>query len=288
LDRFSGEVFFITGLSGAGKSQTLNFLEDLGFYCVDNLPPALLEKFINLISHSGIKNRKIALGVDTRSKEFFSDFLNALSELRVKKVTFSILFLDAKDEVLIKRFGETRREHPLEGPGSLEEKIANERQLLLRFKDMADEVIDTSELTVKELWKKLHHLFNEVANNSFYINIVSFGFKYGIPLSSDMVFDVRFIPNPFYIPKLSEMNGNDRQVYEYVFSHKVVKKFSKNVYNLISLLVPHYKEEGKNSLEIAFGCTGGQHRSVAVANHIKKLLEGKYPVRIFHRQLSGG
>jgi len=288
LGRFSGEVFFITGLSGAGKSQTLNFLEDAGFYCVDNLPPALIDKFIHLISHSGIENRKIALGVDTRSKEFFSDFLNALSQLKVENIAFNILFLDAKDEILIKRFGETRREHPLEGPGTLEEKISRERVLLSRFKEMADDVIDTSSTSAKELWKKLSIIFKEEAENSFYINVVSFGFKYGIPLSSDMVFDVRFIPNPFYIPELSELTGNDKKVFDYVYSYKITKKFSKQVYNLVNLLVPEYKKEGKNSLEIAFGCTGGQHRSVSVANYIKKCLESRFPVRIFHRQLDGG
>jgi len=288
LGRFSGEVFFITGLSGAGKSQTLNFLEDAGFYCVDNLPPALIDKFIHLISHSGIENRKIALGVDTRSKEFFSDFLNALSQLKVENIAFNILFLDAKDEILIKRFGETRREHPLEGPGTLEEKISRERVLLSRFKEMADDVIDTSSTSAKELWKKLSIIFKEEAENSFYINVVSFGFKYGIPLSSDMVFDVRFIPNPFYIPELSELTGNDKKVFDYVYSYKITKKFSKHVYNLVNLLVPEYKKEGKNSLEIAFGCTGGQHRSVSVANYIKKCLESRFPVRIFHRQLDGG
>ena len=288
MGRFSGEVFFITGLSGAGKSQTLNFLEDAGFYCVDNLPPALIDKFIHLISHSGIENRKIALGVDTRSKEFFSDFLNALSQLKVENIAFNILFLDAKDEILIKRFGETRREHPLEGPGTLEEKISRERVLLSRFKEMADDVIDTSSTSAKELWKKLSIIFKEEAENSFYINVVSFGFKYGIPLSSDMVFDVRFIPNPFYIPELSELTGNDKKVFDYVYSYKITKKFSKQVYNLVNLLVPEYKKEGKNSLEIAFGCTGGQHRSVSVANYIKKCLESRFPVRIFHRQLDGG
>ncbi|MDD2715956.1 MAG: RNase adapter RapZ [Candidatus Wallbacteria bacterium] len=279
------KIFFVSGLSGAGKSQVLKFLEDIGYFCVDNLPPLVLDKFLSVIENSSLRERKIAIGIDIRSSEFFDEFRKILVYLKEKETEYSLIFMDASEEVLVKRFSETRREHPLTGSGTLLSKIHRERSMMEDFKVRADVVLDTSETSVKELWERLHQMFCEEAEDSFYLNILSFGYKFGIPISADLVFDVRFIPNPFYIPELGSLNGNDPRVLEHVLSHKVTRKFIKLVQTLILTLIPYYKKEGKNSLEIAFGCTGGQHRSVAIANYLKKLLSGRYHVKLYHRQL---
>ncbi|MDD5089563.1 MAG: RNase adapter RapZ [Candidatus Wallbacteria bacterium] len=281
------DVFFITGLSGAGRSQVLRFLEDIGFFCIDNLPPLLIDKLLSVAGSSSLRDRKIAMGIDIRSREFFDGFHSVLTILKQKGVRYRLLFIDAHDEVLVKRFGETRREHPLVGEGSLLEKIGRERELLVEFKTMADDVIDTSETTSKELWSMLRGMFLADIKDSFYVNLISFGFKYGVPISSNLVFDVRFIPNPFYLPGLGGQNGNDDGVKDYVMGHRVVRKFIKSIFSMIVYLVPHYQSEGKNSLEIAFGCTGGQHRSVAIANQLRLLLSDRFRANVFHRDLEG-
>lgn len=281
----TGQLYFITGLSGAGKSQVLKFLEDVGFFCIDNLPPVLIDKFLSVISSSSLKSRNIALGIDIRSREFFDHFQFYLTSLREQKIGYRLIFMDAIDETLVKRFGETRREHPLNSQGNLLSRIRTERELLAVFKKMADEVIDTSNMNLKELSTRLQEMFRGSVSDSFYLSIVSFGFKYGIPISADLVFDVRFIPNPFYIKELGPLTGNDPRVLKNVMSHAVTKKFVKQVYNMIVSLQPFYHKEGKNSLEIAFGCTGGQHRSVAIANYLKKMFSSNYHVKLYHRQL---
>lgn len=282
-------LFFITGLSGAGKSQTLKFLEDFDFFCVDNLPPQLIDKFLNIIKNSSLKNKKIALGIDIRSCEFFSKFKETLIKLKEKKISFYLLFLDADEKTIIKRFSETRRKHPLTEGKTLEEKILIEQKLLNNFKIMANEVINTTNTNAKQLRNILINLLGLNGERQFNIKIISFGFKYGIPLSADIIFDVRFLPNPFYIPELGPLTGNDPEVFQYVLGHRIARKFIAQLYRLIIMLIPYYEKEGKGGIEIALGCTGGQHRSVAIANQLKSLLEEKdFKIILKHRELEGG
>ena len=265
------EIVIITGMSGAGKSLAIRAFEDMGFFCIDNLPPQFLPKIAELASATKEKISRIAAVVDIRGGELFDDFKDVLQELKKDDRNFKLLFLDAHDEVLIKRYKETRRKHPLshEGDGSILEAIQKEREKLEDIKRYADFVIDTSTLLPKDLKEKLFEIFvQQKSKEAMLITIMSFGFKYGLPLDADLVFDVRFIPNPFYVDTLKYKTGKDPEVKEYVLKWDVTKEFLQKLFDLILFLIPNYAEEGKGQLVIAIGCTGGKHRSVTVAEEL--------------------
>lgn len=271
-------LVIVTGMSGAGKSSSLKFLEDMGFFCVDNLPPFLISKFLD----SNLK--RIAIGIDIRGGELFDDLFTNLEKLD----SYKILFLDAADDVLIKRFKETRRIHPLAKNGRVITGISQERKILQEVKSKADYIIDTSYMRTNELKEKINDIFiAQKKFDSMIINIISFGFKHGIPHDSDLVFDVRFLPNPFYISELKELTGNDLPVKNYVLNQDASKIFLNKFLDLINFLLPNYIHEGKNQLVISIGCTGGQHRSVSLANVIyENLLAMGHSVFINHRDIN--
>jgi len=280
-------LVIVTGLSGAGKTQALRRLEDLGFFCVDNLPPALIPKFTDLCSQTNSIDR-LSLVVDIRGGIFFDNLFEVLSELKQKGTyQYEILFLEASDECLVRRFKESRRSHPLSGHGEILKCIQEERAYLQELRGCANKVIDTSELTNAQLKAEVSELFSSrVDLPQFRVSIISFGYKYGIPLDSDLVFDVRFLPNPHYIPELRLLTGNEAEVEKYVYSSAVTDKFMKKFLTLIDFLVPEYIKEGKSILTIAIGCTGGRHRSVAIANNLeRRLKEENYRVSIRHRDI---
>lgn len=280
-------MLIITGLSGAGKTQTINCLEDLGYYCVDNLPPALLIKFIELSMQSEGRIEKVALVIDVRGGDFFQDLSQSLKELEENQIAFEILFLEASDEVLVRRFKESRRRHPLAISSRLLEAIRMERNILEELRGRANIIIDTSNVTPRELKEKLISHFSESQSGDFTINIVSFGYKVGIPLDCDIVMDVRFLPNPFYDPQMRTMTGEDEAVIRYVLDYPVTKSFTRRFLNLLKFLVPYYIEEGKTNLAISIGCTGGQHRSVVLADYIgKQLRKMGYNVIVRHRDVA--
>jgi UPF0042 nucleotide-binding protein len=258
-------ILIITGLSGAGKTQTVNCLEDIGYYCVDNLPPALLTKFVELGRQSEGKIDKVALVMDARGGDFFLDLSRALEELQQDHLQYEILFLEASDEVLVRRFKESRRKHPLSGRWRLLEAIQIEKTMLEELRGQANVVIDTSNTSSRELREKLISLYGEQSISGFSINVVSFGYKMGIPLDSDIVIDVRFLPNPFYDPVMKTMTGMDQPVKDYVMKSTVTQAFIRRFLSLLKYLIPHYIKEGKTNLALSIGCTGGQHRSVVLA-----------------------
>lgn len=277
----------VTGMSGAGKSITLKMLEDLGYYCVDNLPILLIEKFAQLLAVSKQNITRVALGVDIRSGEI-AMLKDTLEQMQLFGYTMEVLFLDATDEVLIKRYKETRRNHPLAGEGRINTGIKKERQMLKEIKRMADYILDTSTMLTRELKKELEQIFVDNKDfKSLYINILSFGFKYGIPSDSDLVFDVRFLPNPYYIEELKHKTGNDKEVQAYVMETDIAKRFLKQLTEMLLFLIPNYIQEGKNQLVISIGCTGGKHRSVTLANRLYEALmgQGDYGVKIEHRDI---
>ncbi len=266
----------ITGLSGAGKSQAVKSFEDLGYFCIDNLPPLLIPKFAELASQSGGKINRIALVSDIRGGEFFASLSEALLELEEVGLDYEIIFLEADDDILIRRFKETRRRHPLASHGSIAEGIKEERSLLVDIRNRSDKVIDTTELSPQQLKEEITSLYApDSEQENILITLVAFGFKYGIPLDADLVFDVRFLPNPHYVENLRPLTGNDEEVKEYVWKWSITHKFFHKLVDLIKFLVPCYVKEGKPQLVIAIGCTGGKHRSVSVVNELEKLLKGK-------------
>ena len=273
----------VTGMSGAGKTTVLKFLEDINYFCADNLPPAPLLKFAELFEQ-GTEIDKVALGIDIRGGKLFEDFFQGLSQLTENGYDYEILFLDASDECLIKRFKETRRSHPLSKGGSIAEGIQKERAILEQVKKRADYIIDTSNILTRELKEKINDIFVlHEAFDSLMITVGSFGFKYGIPIDSDLVFDVRFLPNPFYIPELKELTGNDAPVNDYVMGFEESRVFLNKLLDLLEFLIPKYIKEGKNSLVISIGCTGGKHRSVTIANQLYLALKQKgHSVRLRH------
>ncbi len=281
-------ILIITGLSGAGKTQTINCLEDMGYYCVDNLPPALLYKFLELGMQSEGKISKVALVIDVRGGDFFPDLSQALLELQEASIPYEILFLEASNEVLVRRFKESRRRHPLASGSRLLEAIQQEREILEELRGKANLLIDTSNLSPRELKEKLEsHFSRENNSGGFTINLVSFGYKLGIPMDSDIVMDVRFIPNPFYDPVMRNMTGKDQQVIDYVLDSPTSKSFVRRFMNLLKFLIPHYINEGKTNLAIAIGCTGGQHRSVVLADYTgRQLSRIGNNVIIRHRDLA--
>ena len=277
----------ITGMSGAGKSTVLKNLEDLGYFCVDNLPPTLIGKFADICfsPDSGINN--VALGIDVRGGDFFSVLFEEIDKLKSAEYKMNMVFLEASDEVLVKRFKETRRRHPLVSVGRIEDGIAEERVLLEEAKRRADYIIDTSSLLTRELKNEIYKIFiEEKTYDNLIVSVVSFGFKFGIPSDADLVFDVRFIPNPFYLEELRAKNGNDKEVQDYVMKWGSAKTFLDKLTDMVSFLLPHYVQEGKNQLVIAIGCTGGKHRSVTLANELHARLNAdEYSVNVYHRDI---
>ena len=278
----------VTGLSGAGKSEATNALEDMGYFCVDNLPPKLIKKFAEVCKQSKGSIDKAALVMDIRGGIFFDDLFESLSELSKEQFQYEILFLDTSDEVLVKRFKEKRRSHPLAPGGRVITGIELERQKLRDVKDKADVIIDTSKYAIKDLREEMARKFGdkEMPEKQMAITILSFGFKYGIPVDSDLVFDVRFIPNPFYIPELKPFSGNDEPVKNYVMEQTETQTFLEKANDMFEFLIPNYQKEGKRQLIISIGCTGGRHRSVAIANSIYETLRANnHDVYIEHRDI---
>lgn len=279
----------VTGMSGAGKSTAIKVLEDAGYFCVDNLPVPLLEKFAELsLDNEGTEIQRIAIGVDIRNGQNLSLLENVLESLHVSGFDFEILFLDACDSVLLKRYKETRRNHPLSGRGRIEDGIRMERERLEFLRKRADYIIDTSQLLTRELKAALDEIFvKEKDYKNLFVSVVSFGFKYGIPVDADLIFDVRFLPNPYYIEGLRHLSGNDREVYDFVMNHEASKLFLEKLEDMVRFLIPNYISEGKNQLVIGIGCTGGKHRSVTLANALyENLSDGEgYGLRIEHRDI---
>ncbi len=281
-------LIIVTGMSGAGKSVALNCLEDMGYYCMDNLPPMLIKDIYSLLSDvKGID--RAAFGVDVRGAKFFQDIYDALALLDQQHIGYEILFLDCADDVIIRRYKESRRSHPVEGDG-LQDSIRTERQLLHGLRSAAHTCIDTSRMNVHELKKRLTQLYGQdVKDEPFPLHVMSFGFKNGIPQEADLVFDVRFLDNPFYIEELKPLSGLDEPVRCYVMEKEDTQSFMTRLTDLLDFLLPRYQKEGKSSLVIAMGCTGGRHRSVAIAEDLSRVLSSKgYSVRTEHRDLNGG
>lgn len=281
----------VTGMSGGGKSTALKMLEDAGFYCVDNLPVPLIEKFVELIAMPNSEINKVALGLDVRADQPFEEARKTLDRLRENGYVFEILFMDASEHVLLKRYKETRRMHPLSPEGRVEDGIHKEQEILKAIKENADYVIDTSNLLSRELKEDINRIFimNE-EYNSLMITILSFGFKHGIPADADLVFDVRFLPNPYYIDALKHQTGNEKSVQDYVLGFPEAEEFLSRMEDMIRFLIPNYVKEGKYQLVIAIGCTGGKHRSVTLANELYKRMknQGNYGLKIYHRDVKQG
>ncbi|EJO7007764.1 RNase adapter RapZ [Listeria monocytogenes] len=279
------KLVIITGMSGAGKTVAMQSLEDLGYFCVDNLPPSLLPKFWELMKESD-KMDKIALVMDLRGREFFDSIEPALDELdNTNFITTKILFLEADDKVLVSRYKETRRHHPLEPNGSVLDGINAERELLSDLKGRSQLVINTSNMAPRELRDRINNEFQTEDKDVFNVQLMSFGFKYGIPIDADLVFDVRFLPNPHYIDKMRPLTGLDEDVYEYVMKWPETQTFLDKLVDLLMFTLPFYKREGKTQLVIAIGCTGGQHRSVALTEFVGKAIQQKYETTISHRDM---
>lgn len=283
------KFLIITGMSGAGKTVALKTMEDMGYFCVDNLPVFLMPQFAEL-SFREDSEKKVALGIDTRSGNGFNELKDALNQIKSKGIKYEVFFLDASDEVLIKRYKETRRNHPLSPNGRIEDGINKEREAVSWLRDEADYIIDTSNLISRELKTQLEKILtNEKSDyRSMVISIMSFGFKYGIPKDADLLFDVRFLPNPFYVDSLKEKNGLDTKVCEYVKRGGLAEEFLQKISDLTDFLLPEYIKEGKSQIVIAFGCTGGKHRSVTIAESLYKNLVNtdEYIVNIIHRDIS--
>ncbi len=278
----------VTGMSGAGRSSAMRILEDDGFFCVDNLPVSLLPTFMQLTESSSEQIEKVALGLDIRGGEAaLREAASVLRDLRASGCTFEILFFEASTPVLVKRYKETRRLHPLARGGRIDSGIEAERKLLIDLKSSADYIIDTSTLLIRELKQELERIFlTEGEHCSLYLTFVSFGFKYGIPTDADLVFDVRFLPNPFYIDELKNLTGNDADVYNYVMKFSQAEEFLGKLKGMLDFLIPHYIMEGKNQLVIAIGCTGGKHRSVTLTNALYKQYENsEYGCKKEHRDI---
>ncbi len=277
----------VTGMSGAGKSSTLKMLEDAGYFCVDNLPVPLIPKFTQLLFREPAEYDRIAIGVDIRSGQSLAELEPFLMQMEERHQPYEILYLDCSDEVLIKRYKETRRTHPLTGSGRVEKGIRMEREKTAFLKRQADYILDTSQLLVRELKAQIDKIFveNEGFLN-FMITVLSFGFKYGIPADADLVFDVRFLANPYYVPELKYKTGNEKEVQEYVMQTEAAGQFLDKLEDMLQFLIPNYINEGKNQLVVAIGCTGGKHRSVTLANAITKRLGNlEYGIKVEHRDI---
>ena len=282
------EVVIITGLSGAGKTKAADWFEDKGYYCIDNMPPALIKNFIDLAMTGKRKIQKAAFGVDIRGGQLFGDLKEVVTALTDDiNVDFKILFIEASDEALIRRYNESRRSHPLSDSVITRSTIEAERERLAELRSLANYVIDTSSLKVAEMNSELDKLFeSKTKKDTFVINFMSFGYKHGMPTEADWVIDVRFIPNPYYVSSLKRLTGNNKKVAQYVMKQDVTKEFVNRIQEIITRLVPCYVKEGKYSLTVAFGCTGGQHRSVTLANEFYKIFTSQgWRVTLEHREL---
>ena len=278
----------VTGMSGAGKSTALKMLEDMGYFCVDNLPIPLMTKFAEMLSAQDTEISKTALGIDIRGGQDFLGLEESLRQIDEMGIRYEILFLDARDDVLVKRYKETRRQHPLSGPGRIDKGIAREREKIAFLKMKATYILDTSKMLTRELRLELEKIFVEGKDfKNLYITVMSFGFKYGIPEDADLVFDVRFLPNPYYIEELKHKTGNHLEVQDYVMANDKGRIFLSKLEDMMAFLIPNYILEGKNQLVVAIGCTGGKHRSVTLANALYASLkpEENYGVRIEHRDI---
>jgi UPF0042 nucleotide-binding protein len=281
----SEKFLIITGLSGSGKTVVSRFLEDFGYYCIDNLPAKLIPNFVELWKRKEVEIEKVALVIDIREAGFETEFLEVLSKIR-KDVMPWLIFLEASDETLLKRYSESRRPHPLKSKKSVLESIQLERERLAEIKRLADEVEDTSDMNIAQLREILNRRFLKKKTEKLQIRIISFGYKYGIPLESDLLFDTRFLPNPFYVNELRDKTGKDKEVKEYVLEEKETKKYLHELKRFVDYLLPKFVKEGKSHLTISTGCTGGKHRSVIIAEELKSHLKTKdSSVRIYHRDL---
>lgn len=285
------KLIIISGLSGAGKSQVLNIMEDIGYFCVDNLPVELLDKFISL-AKTTYKREKFGIGMDIRSADNVNDLLKVYKNLsnRVHDIEIIKIFLEADVKTLLKRFSETRRKHPL--GGNLLNSIKKEQKLLSKIKKLSDIVIDTSQLTISELQKKIYEIIEKKSVSKLRITVLSFGYKFGLPINADLIFDTRFLPNPNYVSHLKMLNGKNKKVKDYVLSSSVTLEYLQYLKNILQFMLPHILNEGKSYFTIAFGCTGGQHRSVVIAEEIYKyliFLKGEYKynylVSLLHRDI---
>lgn len=284
------QLVIVTGMSGAGKSRAIDVMEDIGFFCVDNMPPKLIPTFVKILNDSTEIREKVALVVDSRLGQSFSQLFEALEELRKMDCEYKILFIDADNDVLLTRYQETRRKHPMsdnDNPQNLQQIISGEREILKKARNIADYVIDTSLMTNSLLKEMIAELFLDNVANTLKINIVSFGFKYGIPKDSDLVFDVRCLPNPFYVPELKNHTGLEAPVRDYIMKFDQSRGLVPKLLDLINYLVPLYRSEGKSQLTISVGCTGGKHRSVVFAELVHKSIKEKgYNASVYHRDIS--
>ncbi len=279
-------IIIVTGMSGSGKTQACRYLEDLGYFCVDNLPPVFIPKFVELCTHAAGHFNKMVFVVDTRSREFFDDLVQVLDDMDKANLDYEMLFMDAGDDVIIRRYKETRRRHPMAPSTRISDGVFKERKRLEGVRSKATYVIDTSNLSKPELREKIQRLFGNGDGDSMSISVLSFGFKFGMPLDADMVLDVRFLPNPFYVPEMRHKSGSVPEVAAYIEEKPVTQEYLKRLDSFVDFLVPQYVREGKSQLVIAIGCTGGMHRSVFVAKHIFDLLAKKgYAVNLEHRDL---
>lgn len=282
------EFVFLTGLSGAGKSTALKAFEDLGFFCIDNLPSILLPTFVDLCSQSSEEFKKVAIGIDIREGAFLKNFPDIYHKLKETSYDCKLIFFDASDEILVKRYIETRRPHPLALDKPVIEGVSEERKRLEKIKEMADQIIDTTNFSVHDLRNFIIKLFpTSKAQQQLLINIISFGYKFGIPYESDLVLDVRFLPNPYFVPELKDLSGKDNAVMDFILSKEETKEFIEHLKSFLSFLIPQYVKEGKKYLTISFGCTGGKHRSICIAEVVYSYLKNKkYTVEIRHRDLN--
>ncbi len=278
----------ITGMSGAGKTQVMHFLEDIGYYCIDNMPVAFLLPFAKMCNDECDKFNNVAVVVDIRSGDALLEIGSALDELKKNSFKYEILFLEADESVIVKRYKETRRKHPLAPDGSIDDGILIERDKLSFLRENANKIIDTSQLLTRELRQLIYEFYtDEEASDYFRVQVQSFGFKYGIPRDADLVFDVRFLPNPFYVPNLREQNGTQKDVSEFVLKYQQSSLFLEKLDDMLKMLIPHYIEEGKSELVIAIGCTGGKHRSVTIAEEIfKRLQHNDIKTVVRHRDIT--
>ena len=276
----------VTGLSGGGKSLAARYMEDLGYFCVDNLPPVFIPKFIDLCRETHGQISRAAIVVDTRSREFFDAFVQILDELDAGDISYELLFIEASDDVIIRRYKETRRPHPLAPEARISEGVTRERQQLAPVRERATQIVNTSKLRKTELREIIReHYDTPGGDTELTVTVLSFGFKYGVPLDADLVFDVRFLPNPFYVDNLRSKSGTVPQVASYIESWDVTQKFERHLDDMIDFLLPQYEKEGKSQLVIAVGCTGGMHRSVFIAKHLYDRIKSRYDVRLEHRDL---